>query len=155
MARLKLSVSSTMIVVPSDAIDIPNISTRAFDESTATASTLGKLTDTSQNFLTNGTKVGDIVQVDSTLKKAKITVIDSATVCTLSGGAVVTGNVYSIYSEATRDAVFYVGVTGDVEYIDSGGNLNIMKAAPVGWHPVNVKRILDSNTTATDILAGW
>jgi len=155
MARLKLSVSSTMVVVPSDTIDIPDVSTEAFPRSTTELGPPFALVDTSKDFLSLNIKPGDIVQNHTDKTIATITVVNASTILTLSANVAGIGKSYSIYTSTTRDAVFYVGAAGDVEYIDSGGNLNIMKAAPVGWHPVNVKRILDSNTTATDILAGW
>lgn len=49
----------------------------------------------------------------------------------------------------------YVGVTGDVVYYGpaTGSTSLTLKAAAVGYHPINMKRILSTGTTATNILA--
>lgn len=145
-----------MVIVPSDTIDIPSIMNEAYPASTGTTSTIGKLTDSTQDFTTNGIEIGMIVQNHTTATKSTITAIDSATVCSLSGGNQVgVGHSYSIYTEATKDCVFYVGVSGNVAYVTAGGDESIMVAAPVGWHPVNISKVLAAGTTASSLLAGW
>lgn len=54
----------------------------------------------------------------------------------------------------------YIGVTGDVAVIAAGdksasgaGTAVTFKAVPVGWFPVQVRRVMSTNTTATNIVA--
>lgn len=57
-------------------------------------------------------------------------------------------------TDLTNDARFlYVGVTGDVVVITSGGDTVTFKAAPVGLIWARVRRVKNTGTTATNILA--
>ena len=49
----------------------------------------------------------------------------------------------------------YVGVTGDVTFYGPASSTTsiVLKNAAVGYHPINMKRILATGTTATNILA--
>ena len=56
-------------------------------------------------------------------------------------------------------AALYIGVTGDVAVVCAGDNGNALagtavtfKAVPVGWFPVQVRRVMNTNTTATNIV---
>jgi hypothetical protein len=50
----------------------------------------------------------------------------------------------------------YVGVAGDVSVTDEFGHTVVFLAVPVGVVlPVRVKRILATNTTATNLIAMW
>lgn len=62
-----------------------------------------------------------------------------------------TGNAMPAYAKA-----LYIGVSGDVAVIgvgDTVGNSVTFKAHPVGYLPVQVRRVLATGTTATNILA--
>jgi len=145
-----------MIAIPNDTIDIPSIMNAAYPASTASAVSLNKLVDATQDFTTNGVFVGMIVQNHTEPVKAIVTAIDSATTISLSANIFeAIGESYSIYTDSTTNCVFYVGVSGDVAFVTSGGDTSIMTAASVGWHPVNIKKILSTGTTATNLLAGW
>jgi hypothetical protein len=48
----------------------------------------------------------------------------------------------------------YVGVSGDVVVVTSGGDTATLKALSAGvFHPIQVKRVKSTGTTATSILA--
>ena len=154
--NIKFQALRTAKVIPSDTIDIPSPSDKNQVASrTASSTTANKLVDITQDFTTNGTAVGNIVVNTSDDTIATVTAIDSATTLSLSADIMVQFKAYDIYSRATKAAVLYVGVSGDVEFIDASGETNIMKAAPVGWHPIQVQRVKAGLTTATDMLAGW
>ena len=156
MANLKLNVSRNMVIVPSDTIDIPAIANQAYPASRVTSVVTNKLVDSTQLFKTNGIKVGDIIQNHTTETKATVTAIDSDTVLGMSSSIFsAAGDSYSIYTDVTLGCVFYVGVAGDVKYTTSGGDTVVMKAATVGWHPVNVTKVFSTGTTAESLLAGW
>lgn len=57
---------------------------------------------------------------------------------------------------ARKGAALYIGVTGDVEVHmadDDSDTAIVFKNVPVGFMPVQVDRVLATNTTATEILA--
>lgn len=61
----------------------------------------------------------------------------------------------TIYAKA-----LYIGVTGDVSVIAAedtsnagAGTARVFKAHPVGYMPVQVRRVMSTGTTATNILA--
>ena len=48
----------------------------------------------------------------------------------------------------------YIGVTGDVKVmLEQGGEAVVLKAHPVGYCPLRVKRVYATGTTATNIIA--
>lgn len=56
-------------------------------------------------------------------------------------------------------AALYIGGTGDITVVHAGDNGNALagtpvtyKAVPVGWFPVQVRRVMNTNTTATNIV---
>tara|TARA_R110002153_G_scaffold238589_1_gene392951 strand:- start:192 stop:662 length:471 start_codon:yes stop_codon:yes gene_type:complete len=156
MANLKLNVFRNMVIVPSDTIDIPAIANEAYPASSATSAVVNKLVDSTQFFTTNGIKVGDIIQNHTTETKATVTAIDNDTTLSISADIMnAVNDSYSIYTDVTLGCVFYVGVAGDIKYTTSGGDTVVMKAATVGWHPVNVTKVFSTGTTAESLLAGW
>lgn len=57
---------------------------------------------------------------------------------------------------STYPKALYVGVTGDVVVLpveNADGSTVTFKAHPVGYMPVQVRRVLSTGTTATNILA--
>lgn len=61
------------------------------------------------------------------------------------------------YSPALQSGLLtralYIGVTGDVSVVTSGGDTVLFKAAPVGLLQVRAARVRATGTTATNILA--
>jgi len=160
MAYLKLSVSRTMDAVPSDFIDIPNIATECFPPSTLTGAAGNYIVfDATKNFIELGIKPGMIFQNNTTKQKGLIESVtnNSLTFVALAPNLPLgsSGNSYSIYAEGGYPCVIYVGTPGDLAYISAGGDESIMVNAPVGWHPVNLTRVLTTGTTAGNLLAGW
>lgn len=56
-------------------------------------------------------------------------------------------------------SALYIGVSGDVAIVAAADNSNggqgtavTFKAMPVGWFPVQVRRVMATNTTATNIV---
>ena len=50
----------------------------------------------------------------------------------------------------------YVGVTGNVAAVTlDGDSITMVGLASGVWHPIQVKRVLATDTTATSILVGW
>ena len=49
----------------------------------------------------------------------------------------------------------YVGVTGNVQVNMAGGGTVLFSNLAVGWHPIRAARVWATNTTATNIVAGY
>ncbi len=47
----------------------------------------------------------------------------------------------------------YVGGTGDLKATLIGGDVVTFAALPVGWHPIRVRKVWSTGTTATNIVA--
>ena len=164
MAYLKLSVSRTMDAVPHDFIDIPNIATECFPSSTVSAAATGPsgtfvIADFTKNFIELGIKPGMIFQNNTTKQKGLIIEVNNNNFKLAAFSPYLplgtAGDSYSLYAEGGYPCVIYVGTPGDLAYISAGGDESIMVAAPVGWHPVNLTRVLTTGTTAGNLLAGW
>lgn len=46
----------------------------------------------------------------------------------------------------------YVGVTGDISVVGADGSEVTFENVPVGWHPIRVRRINSTGTTASAIV---
>lgn len=162
MAYQKLQVSSALAVIPSDFINIPNPSDSSI--SGTTDGTTG-LTDSTATFTDGSVKIGDIVYATAGAVTpytviGRVTAI-AATVLTLDNGNGVAVNLatsssYIVYKDTNNAAVLYVGVAGDlvVEMANSGLQATFTAAAN-GYHPIQVKKVLETDTTATNIVALW
>lgn len=169
MAYQKLQVSTALTVVPSDYINIPNPSDITILGQT-TGTSLGGLSDSSKNFFDLGVEIGDIVYANSTVSApdvydvvAVVSAIPFSTTLTLDDGSPFGGSIstgaginYKIYKDTNPAAVLYVGVAGDmvVQMANSGDEITFT-AAPNGYHPIQVKKVLETGTTATNIVALW
>jgi co-chaperonin GroES (HSP10) len=108
------------------------------------------------SFLRLGVKIGDIIY--SGAIAATVTAVDSATQLSVST-TIPTATAYKLY--ASRDmsnngAVLYVGGAGNVELITAGGDDLVFTGVPAGsFMPVQVTRVKDTSTTATEIIALW
>ena len=156
MAYQKLQASRLLAVVQSDTINIPDVSHRTA-QGTTTATTADKLVDSGALFSANGlVKVNDIVYNTTDSTVARVTAIDSDTTLSLSANIMANAEAYKIYRDDNNGCVLYVGGLGDVNVITAGGDDVTLKAVPAGsFIPVQVLRVKDTLTTATDIVAMW
>lgn len=158
MAYQKLQVSVALRVIPSDYINIPNPS-----EVNASGQTDGStgLTDGTATFTDGSIQVGNIVYDIRNSVVARVTGIVNDNELSLDDGNGVAVNLaafadYVIYKDTNKACVLYVGVSGDLNVkMANDGNQVIFTAAPQGYQPIQVNRVLSSNTTATDIIALW
>ena len=77
---------------------------------------------------------------------------------TYKAEAVVPSDTADILHVETRDVepcVLYVGVAGDVKVKTAGNNEVTFKNVPVGFLPVQVKRVFATGTAASEIIALW
>jgi hypothetical protein len=74
-----------------------------------------------------------------------------------SAAAVTPSDSTDIYTGVTRG--LYVGATGDVSVIfagDADASSVVLTGLAAGvWHPIQVRRVLSTGTTATSIVAGY
>lgn len=154
MAYQKLQAYRALEVIPSDTINIPNPAMLSVS-STTTSNAPGKLIDTSQNFTTNGVKVGDIVYLAAAA--GKVIAIDSADTLTV-GIAVSSGVAYTIYNASdapNNGCVLYVGAAGDVKVTTAGGDDVTFAGILAGsFIPVQVLRVWATGSP-TGIIALW
>ena len=152
MAYQKLQVSGAVAVIPSDTVNIPDISQiAASGTSTSSGGVGGKLTDTSGDFINQNVAVGDIIYAGAVA--TTVTAIDSATVLSV-GTAVPAATDYTIYPEASNGCVLYCGATGNINVLTAAGQTVTFTAVPTGaFMPVQVKRVNATGTAATEIVA--
>lgn len=158
MAYQKLQGIIGLSVIPSDFINIPNVSDQKRSSVTTGAS---GVTDSAATFTDGSVSIGDIVYDTTNSVVAKVTAITSDTVLALddgNGGAVnIAGAAnYLIFSDTNKAAVLYVGVAGNltVEMAYTGQVLTFVAAAN-GYHPIQVNRVLSTGTAADSIIALW
>jgi uncharacterized protein YdeI (BOF family) len=155
MASQKLQVERALNVIPSDTVNIPSPESLIIDSS-ATATTASKLVDTAADFTGDQlVLVGNVVYNTATSLTAKVLAVDSATQLTLDDDIMLSGNTYKIFSKESNDCMLYIGVSGDISVVTSGKDAVIYKNVAVGFMPVHVARVLNTDTTATDIIANW
>jgi hypothetical protein len=162
MAYQKLQVSVALRVIPSDYINIPNpseVNASAF--TTDPGAGTSNLIDTNATFTDGSIQVGNIVYDTRNSVVAKVTGIVNDFELSLDDGNGVAVNLtagadYVIYKDTNKACVLYVGVSGDLGVnMANDGNQVTFTAAPQGYQPIQVNRVLSSNTTATDIIALW
>ena len=150
MAYQKLQVSGAVAVIPSDTVNIPDISQIAAS-GTSTSGTASKLTDTAGDFINQNVAVGDIVYAGAVA--TTVTAIDSATVLSVVT-TVPTTTDYTIYPQSSNGCVLYCGATGDINVLTAAGQTVTFTAVPTGaFMPVQVLRVNATGTAATDIVA--
>ena len=140
-------------------IPFPNIAA----EGTATSTSGSKLVDTTADFVKAGVKEGDIVY--DTVNSAAATVIEviDKQNLMLNNAIIVSGDAYIIYvanpssgaDDANNGCVLYVGVAGNLEVTTIGGSKVTFSNMPVGFVPVQVKKLWQTGTTAKDVVALW
>jgi len=158
MAYQKLQGIIGLAVIPSDFINIPNVSDQK--RSSVTTGAIG-LNDTTATFTDGSVKIGDIVYDTTNSVVAKVTVIVNDQLLSLDNGDGSVVNIagsanYLIFSDTNKAAVLYVGVAGNltVEMAYTGQTLTFVAAAN-GYHPIQVNKVLSTGTAADSIIALW
>ena len=157
MAYQKLQVSRALQVIPSDTINIPNISHRSAQGTTVGTAVTNKLVDTGATFLDSGlVKKNDIVYntTDSTI--ARVLDVESNSTLLLSADIFAATEKYEIYKDNNDGCILYVGGLGNVELVTAGGDEIVFPSVSAGsFLPVQVTRVKAASTTATNIIALW
>ena len=156
MAYQKLNTVRAWEVIKDDSVDIPNISSGSLSGS-ASATTSGKLVDaTLSQFSVSTVQIGDIVVNTTDSTKATVTAIDSASTLSLSANIMASGEAYEIYSGNQQGALLYTGTGGNIKVITAGGDtVTFANTNPGEYLLTQVKRVFDTGTAATGIVATW
>mgnify|MGYP003637657644 FL=1 len=174
MAYQKLQVSSALNVIPG-FVKIPDPNTVVVLD-TATNQTLGTgnfgalntLTTVGTKFTEAGILPGAIIYNTTSLLAYYVVSVDSDTQLTLSfGSAGGAADKYSIYTQATKGCILYIGKAGNVsvQMAEMNGNYTAATApldyfitfnniAQGSFMPTQVV-LVGKNTTAADIIALW
>jgi hypothetical protein len=168
MSYQKLQGYKALEVLPSDVANVPYPVEKENEiEGTTTQVEVDKLIDKSglAEFLKKGVKPGDIVYNVTLGTSATVVSVDSLDELTLNANIMLNiGNSYIIYPasvmysgvhDANNGCVLYVGVSGDLTVTLITGTKVTFKNMPVGFVPVQVKKVWSTNTGAKEIIALW
>ena len=151
MAYQKLQVERALEVIASDTINIPNVAGPSAS-GTTDGTTTNKLVDSSASFTSN--LLGYIVY--SGTQVAKVTAVDDAGTLSLSADIMVSGESYTLYADDNNGCVLYAGSGGNIRVLTVGGDdVTFVGIAPGAFVPVQVRRVFDSGTGPSDIIALW
>jgi hypothetical protein len=153
MAYQKLQVGRALAVINSNSINIPNVGGPTITSS-ATATTAGKLVDSTQDFTTN--LIGYIVYNTTDSTVATVTSVDDANTLTLSADIMASGETYTLYADDNNGCVLYSGSGGNIRVLTVGNDdVTFVGVVPGAFVPVQVKRVFATGTAPTDIIAMW
>jgi|TARA_R110001583_G_scaffold59749_2_gene177621 hypothetical protein len=116
------------------------------------------------DFEAEGIFAGDIVVNSTTgLKATVLSIVDKVTLIINTDIFLVQGEAFKVYNasafknyqDANNGCVLYIGGAGDLKVDTIAGSTVTFKAVPVGFFPVQVKKIYSTGTVATDIIALW
>ena len=133
---------------------------------TADAQTNNELLDSTADFKAEATIVyaGDIVYNPTNGTSATVLSVSSGQVLLLNANIFPVGSEnYVIYSassvlnlqDANNGCVLYIGATGDLKVDTIGGSTVTFDSVPIGFFPVQVKKVYKTLTTAANIIAIW
>jgi len=154
MAYQKLQVGLGVNVIPSDTINIPNVSGPT-QSGTVTSVVANQLKDTAGVF-TNAL-VGYIVYNNVTNAIATVTSVTDVSTLVLSADIMlVNSQSYTLYADDNAGCVLYVGEPGDLRVLtSSGSDITFTGVLAGSFIPVQVKRVFSDDTVASSILALW
>ena len=142
----------------SDTEDTVNL-TDVINTYTRTSGGSGGVTnDTNATFISDGVKIGDLVFLPNSTNPAfRIIAVNSETQIVCSAPVAAVGDDFTILSQSEEPAVLYIGdVTAgaSLKVRSAGGDdatfVNVVEGT---FLPVQVKRIYDTGTTASKIIA--
>lgn len=150
---------SAIRVIPSDSINIPKPGSVVGGNSSTNGITL---TDATASFKSSFISGGDVVYVGSEIHE--VLSVDSETVITLKTAVVAAAPyAYKIFKgnggslkQGYNGYSLFVGTTGDVAVLTPGAGqdeVTLVNIANASFIPLQVIRVLNTGTTATDIIA--
>ena len=165
MAYEKLQGYLALEALASDDANIPYPAVLMTGETDTIVGEASQMEDANGGFeTTNKVYSGDIVYFPVSGKAATVIKVNSDTELLLNDTAGQAGDqVYIIYQassylnlqDANNGCVLYVGGSGDLKVDTISGSTVTFKAVPIGFFPVQVKKIYETGTTASSIIALW
>ena len=153
MAYQKLQVGLGVNVIPSDTINIPNVSGPT-QSGSATSTSANNLVDTAATFTNN--LVGYIVYNTTDNTVATVTSVTDANTLVLSADIMANAESYTLYADDNAGCVLYVGGAGNLRVLtSSGSDITFTGVLAGSFIPVQVKRVFATSNTASSILALW
>ena len=142
----------------SDAEDTVNLNNVINTYTRNAAETGPVVNDSGAKFITDGVQPGDLAFKPGTTSLAsRVLSVNSETQITLTTSVISAGSAFTILSQSEEPAVLYVGTAaaGDTLKVRSAGGddatfVNIQQGSFI---PVQVKRVYDTGTTASNIVA--
>lgn len=163
MSYQKLQGYIAVEVLPSDNANVPFPGDTV--EGTTTQVGTDKLIDQGGvSFVKTKVATGDIVYNKTLGTAATVLQVADATTLILNRNIMLgVGDEYIIYpagqdsgaSDANNGCVLYVGVSGNLTVTTIGGSKVTLTNMPVGFVPVQVKKIWATGTSAKEIIALW
>jgi len=156
MAYQKLQTSTALNIVSTNNAEIPypNI----VETGTATSLVANQLVDSAATFVANNVQVGDVVYNTVSLQAATVvSVINQTTVLLNANIFTVLGEAYTIYVQNDKNpSVLYIGTGGNLRVITAGGQDVTFNGILGGtFLPVQVLKVFQTGTTATNLIALW
>ncbi len=153
MAYQKLQAGRALAVINSNSINIPNVGGPTVS-GTTDGTTANKLVDSSAAF--NSNLVNYIVYNTTDSTVATVTAVDDAGTLSLSADIMATGEAYTLYSDTNPGCVLYAGSGGNIRVLTTGNDeVTFVGIAPGAFVPVQVKRVFNTGTGPSDIIALW
>jgi len=165
MSYQKTQGYSALNIVPSDNANVPYVKVVA--QGISDSINTNKLISSGAAFVKERVQVGDIVYNTTTGVAATIILVESedtlelnADIFTNLGGTedfvIYAASAVTNYQNANNGCVLYVGASGDLQVTPIGGNSPVVfKSVPIGFFPVQVKKVWSKNTDAKHIVALW
>lgn len=157
MPSQKLQPSRALSVIPSDNANVPYPA--VVTSGTNTSTNALELINAAATFITSKVKPQDIVYNITDSTAATVLTVDSETVLTLNANIFTAGSKsYIIYDAESPNegSVLYVGGAGNLNVMTAAGDTVLFTGLAAGsFVPVQVVKILSTNTTATLVLALW
>lgn len=161
--KLQVGRATAMDTLLSDTENTVNLDNPiTLTSGTLTAGTTGvTVVAAAATFITDGVQVGDlVVNQSSTPNASRVVSVDSETQLTVqTTGLFASGNTVQILSGTTEPAVLYVGTTPGsgavtLKVVTEGGDEVVFHNPAAGsFLPVQVKRVYDTLTTVSNIVA--
>lgn len=152
----KLQTSVGLNIVSSDNADIPSVA--VVDFGTATTISANQLVDSAATFQNANVQVGDVVYNNVTLQAATVTRVVNQTTIELNANIfLVLGEAYTLYAQNEKNAaVLFIGTGGKLRVLTAGGQDVIFDSILGGtFLPVQVLKVFQTGTTATNLVALW
>jgi hypothetical protein len=156
MAYLKLQTSTALNIVTSDDANIPFPNVIA--SGTSDTVTANQLNDTTGTFVTSNVQTGDVVVNLTTNQSATVvSVIDEDNLVLNANIFLASADDFVIYANNRKEGcVLYIGAGGTLRVITAGGqDVTFYGILGGSFLPVNVLKVFQTGTSASELVALW